>query len=202
MKFVYICFKFNPMIKSNKNEQWKEIKFKKGALRLRYAVSNHGRLASFKDQVKDGTLLKGSSIDGYPILNLRPDGKSKSYFVHRLVAEYFLKKSKPKATYVIHLDFQKSNNSTKNLRWVSKAEMEEHQKKNPAVIKARKERMKNKPTEGLKLNLAKVKKIKEMISSKKRTMKMSQIAEKFGISEMQLYRIKRGENWGHVKITK
>ncbi len=187
------------MIKSNSNEQWKEIKFKKGALRLKYAVSNHGRLASFKDKIKDGTLLKGSSIDGYPILNLRPDGKSKSYFVHRLVAETFSKKSKPKATYVIHLDFKKGNNSTKNLRWATKAEMEDHQKKNPAVIKARKERLKTKPTEGLKLNLAKVKKIKSMIGSKSRTLKMSDIARKFGISEMQLYRIKRGENWGHVK---
>lgn len=190
------------MIKSNKNEQWKEIKFKKGALRLRYAVSNHGRLASFKDQVKDGTLLKGSSIDGYPILNLRPDGKSKSYFVHRLVAENFLKKSKPKASYVIHLDYKKDNNTTKNLRWTSKSEMEDHQKKNPAVIKARKERMKNKPTEGLKLNLSKVKRIKQMIGAKKRSMKMSEIADKFSISEMQLYRIKRGENWGHVKADK
>jgi hypothetical protein len=28
---------------------------------------------------------------------------------------------------------------------------------------------------------------------------MKQIAEHFGISEMQLYRIKSGENWGHVK---
>ena len=26
------------------------------------------------------------------------------------------------------------------------------------------------------------------------------IAKQFGISEMQLYRIKSGENWGHVKI--
>ncbi len=187
------------MIKINKSEHWKEIKFKKGALRLRYAVSNHGRLASFKENIKDGSLLKGSSIDGYPILNLRPDGKSKSYFVHRLVAEQFIKKSKPKATYVIHVDFHKNNNEVKNLKWVTKAEMETHQKKNPAVIKARKERMKNKPTEGLKLNLGKVKKIKQMIGNKKRSLKMSEIADKFGISEMQLYRIKRGENWSHVK---
>jgi hypothetical protein len=28
---------------------------------------------------------------------------------------------------------------------------------------------------------------------------MKQIADHFGISEMQLYRIKSGENWGHVK---
>lgn len=187
------------MIKSNKNEQWKEIKFKKGSLRLRYAVSNHGRIASYKDDVKEGTLLKGSAIDGYPILNLRPDGKSKSFFVHRLVAELFIKKAKPKATYVIHLDFDKSNNAVKNLRWVTKTEMEDHQKKNPNVIKARKERLKNKPEEGLKLNLAKVKRIKQMINAKNRSMKMSEIAEKFDISEMQLYRIKRGENWSHVK---
>ena len=26
------------------------------------------------------------------------------------------------------------------------------------------------------------------------------IAKQFGISEMQLYRIKSGENWGNVKI--
>lgn len=188
------------MLKSHTNEQWKEIKFKKGALRNKYAVSNHGRLASYSESIKDGSILKGSSIDGYPILNLRPDGKSKSYFVHRLVAEYFLKKSKPKASYVIHLDFNKANNSTKNLRWATKEEMEAHQKKNPAVIKARKERAKNKPTEGLKLNLAKVKKIKALIAAKNRKLKMVDIADKFGISEMQLYRIKRGENWGHVKV--
>lgn len=188
------------MLKSNKNEQWKEIKLKKGSLRLRYAISNQGRLASFKTDIKEAELLKGSSIDDYPILNLRPDGKSKSYFVHRLVAEYFIKKTKPKATYVIHLDYDKRNNFTKNLRWVTKTEMEEHQKKNPAVIKARKERMKNKPTEGQKLNLAKVKKIKTMIGAKNRKLKLVEIARKFDISEMQLYRIKRGENWGHVKV--
>jgi DNA-directed RNA polymerase specialized sigma subunit len=38
-----------------------------------------------------------------------------------------------------------------------------------------------------------------MIADKKRKMTMKQIAEHFEISEMQLYRIKSGENWGHVK---
>lgn len=187
------------MIKFIKNEEWKEIKFKKGALRLRYAVSNFGRVVSFKNEIKEGTILKGSSIDGYAILNLRPEGKSKSFFIHKLVAEHFLKRSKHKPSFVIHHDYNKANNTSKNLKWVGKAEMEEHQKKNPAVIKARKERVKIKPTEGLKLNAAKVKRIKQLIGSKSRTMKFSEIAEKFGISEMQLYRIKRGENWGHIK---
>jgi hypothetical protein len=26
------------------------------------------------------------------------------------------------------------------------------------------------------------------------------LAKKFGVSEMTLYRIKRGENWGHIKV--
>jgi hypothetical protein len=29
---------------------------------------------------------------------------------------------------------------------------------------------------------------------------LKMLAKQFGISEMQLYRIKSGENWGHVKI--
>lgn len=188
------------MIKSLKNEQWKELKFKKGALRLRYAVSSYGRISSFRTQVqKDGTLLKGSAIDGYPILNIRPEGKSQTLFVHRLVAENFCKKLQVKQQYAIHLDFDKSNNAAKNLKWVTKTEMEKHQQKNPNVIKARKERKKIKPTEGLKLTAIKVKQIKKIISSKKRSLKMSEIASKFNISEMQLYRIKRGENWSHIK---
>ena len=187
------------MVKSNKNEQWKEVKFKRGALRLRYAISNHGRIASFKENIKEGTILKGSEIDGYPILNVRPDGKSKTLFIHRLVAENFCNKKSPKQSYAIHLDYDKGNNTSKNLRWVTKADMEKHQQGNPAVIKARKERKKIKPTEGLKLTIAKVKQIKRILNDKKRKLKMSQVAEKFGISEMQLYRIKRGENWSHVK---
>lgn len=188
------------MIKSLKNEQWKEIRFKKGALRLRYAVSNHGRICSYKTGIqKDGTLLKGSQIDGYPILNVRPEGKSKTLFVHKLVAEHFCKKNGSRQAYAIHLDHNKGNNAARNLRWVNKQEMEAHQQKNPRVLKARKERKKLKPTEGSKLSVVKVKQIKKLIQSKKRSLKMSEIAEKFNISEMQLYRIKRGENWSHVK---
>ncbi|MFI5205208.1 MAG: NUMOD4 domain-containing protein, partial [Flavobacteriales bacterium] len=173
------------MIKTLKNEQWKEIKFKKGALRLRYAVSNHGRISSFRTHVqKDGSLLKGSAIDGYSILNVRPEGKSQTLFIHRLVADNFCKKIGGKQLFAIHLDFDKSNNAAKNLKWVSKVDMEKHQQKNPNVLKARKERKKIKPTEGLKLTTLKVKQIKKIIFSKKRSLKMSEIASKFNISEM------------------
>jgi DNA-binding Xre family transcriptional regulator len=29
---------------------------------------------------------------------------------------------------------------------------------------------------------------------------MKMLAKQFGISEMQVSRIKRGENWGHIKV--
>ena len=65
----------------------------------------------------------------------------------------------------------------------------------PAKL-AYKEKQRNR-LKGLKLNVTKVKSIKRLLAKPgKRTMK--QIAEQFDISEMQLYRIKSGENWSHV----
>jgi len=73
--------------------------------------------------------------------------------------------------------------------------MEEHQQNSPAKL-AYKEKQRNR-LKGLKLNVTKVKSIKRLLAKPgKRTMK--QIAEQFDISEMQLYRIKSGENWSHV----
>ena len=60
------------MIKSVKNEEWKELKMPKGALRYRYAVSNQGRIASFSTKIAEGKLLNGTSIGDYPTLNVKP----------------------------------------------------------------------------------------------------------------------------------
>ena len=39
-----------------------------------------------------------------------------------------------------------------------------------------------------------------MIWDPKRKLTHKQLAEKFGVSEMQLHRIKSGENWGHINV--
>jgi hypothetical protein len=75
--------------------------------------------------------------------------------------------------------------------------MEIHQQKSPAKI-AYKERQRQRTT-GLKLNATKVRSIKRLLKTR-RHKTMKQIAEQFGISEMQLYRIKKGENWGHITL--
>jgi DNA invertase Pin-like site-specific DNA recombinase len=54
-------------------------------------------------------------------------------------------------------------------------------------------------TVGLKLTAVQVKTIKDMIKNPKRKLTYKQIADKYKVSEMTLYRIKSGENWGKVK---
>ncbi|MFI5202852.1 MAG: NUMOD4 domain-containing protein [Flavobacteriales bacterium] len=185
------------MIKSLKNEKWKEIKFKKGALQKRYSVSSLGRVASYSGKFENGSLLKHRDTGGYPTINVRPFAKSTTLFIHKLVGEYFLSRKSSKQKFVIHLDHNKKNNEVKNLRWAGMDQMIAHQQKSPAVIRHKKE--KKKPTEGHKLSIGKVRQIKQMIGSKNRKLTLKQVASKFKISEMQLYRIKSGENWGHVK---
>jgi hypothetical protein len=183
------------MIKSLKNEKWKVIEFNTGVFRCHYAVSDHGRLVSFTTSIQEGDLLKGTLMGGYPTLKLKPDGKNMTLFIHRLVAEAFIPKKSKDQTFVIHIDFDKQNNLLKNLRWASKDEMEKHQQKSPAVIAYRSVNRK----QGHKLTDATVKKIKQMIEDKKRKLTMKQNAAHIEKSEMHLYRIKSGENWGHVK---
>lgn len=183
------------MIKSPKNENWKVLQFNKGVFRCSYAISSQGRLVSFTGSIQDGSFLKGTLMGGYPTLKLKPEGKNMTLFVHRLVAEAFLPQKSVKHSYVIHLDYNKENNAVKNLRWATKEEMEKHQQKSPAVLAYRSMNRKK----GHKLTDTIVKRIKQMLEDKNRKLTMREIANRFEISEMQLYRIKSGENWGHVK---
>ena len=184
------------MVRLLKNEEWKPLPLKnKRFLRKKYAVSNRGRLVSYTEDIRSGTLLKGSTVEGYTVINVKPNDTYQSLYLHRVIAKLFVSKPDRRHRFVIHLNHDKKNNDARNLKWATKEEMEAHQQNSPAK-KAYKERQRNR-SEGLKLNTRKVKAIKRLLKNRgHRTMK--QIAEKYGISEMQLYRIKKGENWGHV----
>jgi len=186
------------MIKKSTGEVWKPLIFSGWKqLRNRYAVSSLGRIASYKkDVLKDGKLLEGSLTTGYRTLNLhRPDNKGTLY-IHRELAKIFLKKPSLKHKYVIHLNHDKLDNKVKNLRWATLEQMISHQQKSPAKI-AYKEKQATR-TKGLKLTAPQVKKIKSILNSKNRKLTIRQLAEKYGVSEMTMYRIKSGENWGRV----
>jgi len=186
------------MIKKLPGETWKPLTFSGyKELRNRYALSSHGRIASYREDVlADGKLLNGSVTTGYRTLNLhRPDSKGTLY-IHRELAKLFLKKPSSKHDYVIHKNHDKLDNKIRNLKWATLPEMIEHQQGSPAKI-AYKERQANRKV-GLKLTIAQVRKIKEQLNSDRRRLTIRQMAEKYGVSEMTLYRIKSGENWGRV----
>lgn len=185
------------MISKLPGEKWKPITFPGWKyLRYRYAVSTHGRIASFKDDLTEGKLLNGSLTTGYRTLNLhRPNNKGTLY-IHREMAKIFLRKPSPKHNYVVHINHDKLNNSLKNLKWYTLEQMVAHQQKSPAKI-AYKNVQANRDT-GLKLNIDHVKRIKEVLKDPLRTITIKRLAKKFRVSEMTIYRIKSGENWARI----
>ena len=76
-----------------------------------------------------------------------------------------------------------------------KQEMLEHRKKNPFIIETIKKLVDGwKKMEGHKLTGVKVKIIKRKLFDTNRKTRMKMLAKLYGTSEMQLYRIKSGEN--------
>jgi chorismate mutase len=193
------------MIRFFPSEVWKEF-FPPAKLQNRYAVSNYGRLISFTDKMEEGRLLKGAMVDGYPIFRYDTviDKKRvvKGFFVRKLVAENFLEKKSEDQTFVLLIDRNRSNNFVGNLKWATKEEMLEHSKNSPIVIRTREQQIERKRLlgKGKKLTNSTVMVIKKRIFDPNRKTRMKIIAKQFGISEMQLYRIKSGENWSHVTI--
>lgn len=185
-------------MKKANGEIWKPLQFPGWKnLRKKYALSSHGRIASYSEDLEtDGKLLRGSLTTGYRTLNLHRPGDNGTLYVHREIARLFLSKPSSKSVYVIHNNHNKLDNSLKNLRWSTLQEMIGHQQKSPAKIAYKK--IQANRSVGLKLNATQVKSIKKMLDDSKRKLTIKKLAEKFGVSEMTMYRIKSGENWGRV----
>jgi len=58
------------------NEKWVTIPFDTIENPPRYEVSNYGRIRSFQSGKTEGTIIKGSVIQGYRSLNIRSQGKN------------------------------------------------------------------------------------------------------------------------------
>ncbi len=168
-------------------EIWKAIPYTD----YKYEVSNHGRIKSYCQDSKKGKILKPSNIGGFLVVSLKVNKKSKHFLVHKLVAEAFVPKEKEEHEVVIHLDWDKSNNNYTNLKWVSKKECYERMHKR--LQEERKK--KGKVVTYSKLKVEEVALIKSMLA---RGVKQKLIAKMFCVSEMQISRIKNGENWKEI----
>jgi hypothetical protein len=79
--------------------------------------------------------------------------------------------------------------------------MLEFSKNSPFVKNAQKKLLEhNLNANGRKLTVTKVMLIKKLLARPEQKTRMKMIAKQFGVSEMQIRRIKSGENWSQVKV--
>lgn len=93
------------------SEVWKDIKGYEGV----YMVSNWGRVKSLK-YGKEKVIKPRKAGIGYLQVVLFKNGKGKSYFVHRLVAQAFIP-NPDNLPIINHKDEKPSNNNVDNLEW-------------------------------------------------------------------------------------
>jgi hypothetical protein len=177
-------------LKKITDEIWKEIPFAD----KKYEVSNYGRVKSYCYDKENGRIVKPGIIKGFQNVSFLSNGKKKSFLVHKITAELFVEKTADNQDTVIHLDWNKSNNHYSNLKWVTK---EEAYKRMFDRLHERRRNCKEKIITYSKLTEDDVIMIKSMLQ---RGITQNVIAKLFCVSEMQITRIKRGENWAHVTI--
>ena len=86
-----------------------------------YLISSLGNVYSGKRN----KLLKPRLSDGYLRVELRHNGKKKSHFIHKLIANAFIP-NPDKKPFVNHKDSNRSNNRIENLEWVTASENSMH----------------------------------------------------------------------------
>lgn len=200
--YSHTLIKTNPVMSTTtrvtfkpiKGEQWKEVKLKHGKNQKRYSISDHGRIVSFKDKLENGYMLKARPTQGYPSVTITSANGKHNLYIHRLVGQYFCKQKSKQHRFVLHKDHIKDNNKAKNLIWATQDEQIAHAKKDPNVLKH------ISPEKGPKLTADKVRQIKRELFKSKVPPTLKKLGKKFKVSDMQIHRIKIGENWGHIKI--
>ena len=181
-------------IKSHWNERWSKVKAKADTKKCNYLFSDYGRLKSVDKMSGNEKLLRGSLMkQGFMQLNLKlEDGVRQGFYVHQLVASKFLKKDKSKPM-LIHIDGNKLNNYWENLQRVDRAGMTQHQIAQGVYLHENR-----KMPSHAKMNETKVRLLKKRLQEGKTKRKV--LAKSFGITETQVRRIEKGENWGHVTV--
>ena len=178
-------------LKKLEDEEWRPIP----GTNNRYLLSNYGRVRSYVLDSVDGKVLKCGKVKGFKVITVPIDEKKKTCCVHKLVAELWLGKPSEQHKYVTHLDSNLNNNHFSNLKWLTEEEMREHYSRY-FKIKYNKPSFQRILTKN-KLTEKDVVLLKSMLN---RGVRQSVIAKLFSISEMQVTRIRRGENWGHVNV--
>ena len=173
-------------LKKIEDEEWRYVP----DCENKYMVSNYGRVKSFMYNKTEGQIMRPCKMGNFLALKVRSKGKMVICYIHKLFAIVFIPNNSAELTHVTHIDLNYKNNQVSNLKWVTKEKVFENVR-----IRNKKSNKRRKPA-NTKLKESDVAILKSMIL---RGVTNVKIAKLFCISEMQVTRIKRGENWGHVK---
>ena len=161
-------------------EQWKDVVGYEGV----YQISSYGRIKSVARKVgcKNGSFrwlpekiitplfAKGGYLN---IVGSRKQVRS-TLIIHQLVAEHFIG-PRPQGCVIDHIDRNRTNNQVDNLRYVTPSENQRNRKDN-------------------KLTAQKV----EQILKELKELSQSKVAEKYGVCQALISKIKNGKVWKSV----
>lgn len=109
----------------------------------KYLITRSGRILNTVtgNEIKSWRDMS-AAVEYSRVTLLKPDGTNKKYYLHRLVAEMFIKKPRKRNVQVNHKNMNTKNNKTTNLEWVTPSENLEHARK----FRAKKRRKQNEKT--------------------------------------------------------
>ncbi len=166
-------------------------------------TSNHDIIS--QSEVLTTIETKQSELDkikkNYKIKYKKIEQKRKKNFsnlVHRLVAIYFVEAQSEEHNLVAHIDYDKLNNHHSNLKWMTRAENVQHQLGSPFVVKSKIKAMNAGRITRSKLTTSQVSILKKRMNEEGAV--LSDLAKRYKVTQTQLLRIKRGENWAKVPM--
>lgn len=176
-------------------EIWKDICGYEGL----YKISNYGEVKSIRKNI---VMRPGDNGRGYKFIYLNKGGLVQRYYVHRLVALFFIPNPENKPQ-VNHIDCNKGNNNVDNLEWVTTTEQMQHASKNDKLYCSEFQKQQTiLANSGIKSHLSKLKdddiiKIRKL--SKIDGLTNSEIGLLFGVHRETIGYIVRGKTWKHIK---
>ena len=151
-----------------------------------YLISSDGAVWS----KKTSRFIKSAiNKPGYSYVNLRIDGKTKNYSIHRLVVEAFIKEI-PEGMVVDHINSNKNDNRYKNLRIVDRQ----------SNSLASRQKMRDDGHHGFSINERQAGEIKWLLNNT--DMFQREIAQLYGITQSPVSAIKNGRQWAHANPIK